>query len=328
MKNILLGHGGLRVSDFCLGTMTFGHGTNQSEAREIVSVALDAGINFFDTANSYSGGESERMLGEALVGCPREDVVIATKFTNPMGNGPNDFGWSRLHIMKAVEESLKRLGTDYIDLYYIHHTDDAVPIEETLRTLDLLVKQGKIRYIGCSNFEAWRLADAFWTSISSELEKFLCYQGGYNLVMRDVEEDILPFIRKKRLGFVAYWNLAGGFLSGKYRSGQRKLPGTRSEEGWVFPAGHFHTRADEILSVFLDAAESIGADPAALAIAWVRSREWVSANLIGARTPKQLHKNLQADSLEIPAELLEKLDKASLLPPRYPRWMEENRQGR
>ncbi|MCF7947620.1 MAG: aldo/keto reductase [Spirochaetia bacterium] len=158
MHYVHLGNSGLRVSDFCLGTMTYGHSTDYKEAQRIVSAALDAGITFFDTANAYSLGESEEMLGAAL-GARRQDVVIATKFTNPMGNSPNDSGWSRAHIMKAVEGSLRRLGTDYIDIYYIHHTDNETPLEETLRSLDDLVRQGKIRYIGCSNFEAWRLAD-------------------------------------------------------------------------------------------------------------------------------------------------------------------------
>ncbi|HDQ15164.1 MAG TPA: aldo/keto reductase [Sediminispirochaeta sp.] len=176
MKYIKLGNSGLRVSDFCLGTMTFGHGTEEREAERIVTYAFEEGVRFFDTADSYSDGESERMLGKALRG-RRHEVVVATKFSNPMGEGINDSGWSRLHVMRAAEESLRRLGTDYIDLYYVHHTDDQTPTEEMLRALDDLVRQGKVRYLGVSNFESWRLAETLWQAESSRLEKPIAYQA-------------------------------------------------------------------------------------------------------------------------------------------------------
>ena len=327
MQYSYLGNSGLRVSDFCLGTMTFGHSTGDAEAQRIVSAALDAGLTFFDTADSYSAGESERMLGAAL-GSRRDDVVVATKFTNAMGSGPNDSGWSRAHLMKAVEGSLRRLGTDYIDLYYLHHTDDETPVEETLKTLDALVTQGKVRYIGCSNFEAWRLCDTLWTSIAAGFEELICYQGAYSLVMRDLEEEVLPFIRRKGLGFVAYWNLAAGFLSGKYAPGGRSVPGSRSEEGWIFPAERFHHDADGILKTLLETADTLGCNPAAAAIAWVKNKPSVTSTLVGARTLAQLEKNLQADGLELPPEEMRKLDEVSFLEPRYPRWMEEGQQAR
>ena len=327
MNYVHLGNSGLRVSDFCLGTMTYGHSTDYKEAQRIVSAALDAGITFFDTANAYSLGESEGMLGAALK-ARRQDVVIATKFTNPMGNSPNDSGWSRAHIMKAVEGSLRRLGTDYIDVYYIHHTDNETPLEETLRSLDDLVRQGKIRYIGCSNFEAWRLADILWMTKDTGLEKCVCYQGAYSLVMRDIEEDILPIIRNNKLGLVAYWNLAAGFLTGKYRPGSRVVPGSRSEEGWIFPYERFNARADEILQMLLQTSEDLGCEPAAAAIAWVKTHPEVTSNLIGARTLEQFEKNIQADGLTLPQESVDKLNELSALSPRYPHWMEAQQKSR
>jgi len=307
--------------------MTFGHSTGEEEAGKIVSAALDAGVTFFDTANSYSQGQSERILGKAL-GSRRAEVVLATKFTNPMGPGPNDSGWSRSHIMKAVEGSLRRLGTDYLDLYYIHHTENSTPLEETLRSLENLVRDGKVRYIGVSNFEAWRLCDALWTSRVSGLEECAAYQGAYSLVMRDLEDEVLPLIRRKDLGFVAYWNLAAGFLSGKYAPGQRTVSGSRSEEGWIFPAGHFHPEADEILRTLLEISRELGREPSATAIAWVRSRPEVTSTLVGARTLGQLEKNLQSDKQELPPEALERLNAVSALPARYPRWMEQQQEQR
>jgi aryl-alcohol dehydrogenase-like predicted oxidoreductase len=327
MNYSYLGNSGLRVSDFCLGTMTFGIRTDEKEAQRIVSAALEAGVSFFDTADTYGKGESERILGKAL-GRRRSEVVLATKFSNPTGSSPTDSGWSRVHLMKAVEESLKRLGTDYIDIYYIHHTDDNTPLEIVLRGLDDLVSQGKVRYIGCSNFEAWRLSDALWTSRHHGFEQCRIYQGAYSLVMRDIEEELFPIIEKNKLGLVAFWNLAAGFLSGTHKPGERKVPGTRSAEGWIYHDEHFHPKADEILKVLLDVSEELGCSPAAAAIAWVRSKPQVAAALIGVRTLEQLEKNLPAEDLELPPEAVERLDSVSQLGRRYPRWMEENMQDR
>src|SRR5580693_501857 len=186
-----LGRSGLKVSEICLGTMTFGHGTDATEAERMVGSALDSGVIFFDTADGYSNGESEMMLGRAL-GARRREAVIATKVFNAMGPGPNDSGMSRVHIMNAVEDSLRRLGTDYIDLYYVHHVDVQTPLEEMLRALDDLVRLGKVRYIGCSNYEAWRLMEALWQSDSRGLARFDCYQPQYSLVVRDIEEELIP----------------------------------------------------------------------------------------------------------------------------------------
>ncbi len=214
-----MGRTGLKVSEICLGTMTFGHGTEEDEAKRIVDLATDAGVNFFDTANAYSAGVSETMLGKALAGRRRE-AVIATKFFNPMGPGPNDSGMSRVYIMNAVEDSLARLQTDYIDIYYIHHVDTETPLEEMLRALDDLVRQGKVRYIACSNYEAWRLLEAIWISDSKDLHRFACYQPQYSLVVRDIEEEIVPVCQLKGVGIVPWGPMAGGFLTGKYRPGR------------------------------------------------------------------------------------------------------------
>src|SRR5215470_12063484 len=197
-----MGRSGLKVSEICLGTMTFGHGTDEAEAARLVGTALDAGVMFFDTANGYNGGASEISLGRAL-GSRRREAVIATKVFNPMGPGPNDSGMSRAHILQAVEDSLKRLGTDYIDLYYIHHVDVETPLEEMLRAFDDLVRAGKVRYTGCSNYEAWRLMEALWLSDSHNLARFDAYQPQYSLVVRDIEEELVPACALKGLGVVA-----------------------------------------------------------------------------------------------------------------------------
>src|SRR5947209_2134115 len=191
-----MGHSGLKVSELCVGTMTFGHGTDEAEAQRIVDLARDAGVNFFDTANSYGNGESEALLGKTLKGRRRE-AVVATKFFNPMGPGPNDSGMSRLHIMQAIEDSLERLQTDHVDLYYIHHVDTQTPLEEMLRALDDLVHQGKVRYIACSNFQAWRLMEALGISDAHSLARFECYQPQYSLVVRDIEQELVPLCQYK-----------------------------------------------------------------------------------------------------------------------------------
>ena len=210
-----MGRSGLKVSAICLGTMTFGHGADQAEATRIVDLAFAAGVNFFDTANTYGNGESEVLLGNALKG-RRRNAIVATKFFNPTGPGPNDSGMSRVHIMQAIDDSLRRLQMDYVDIYYIHHVDSQTPLEEMLRALDDLVRSGKVRYIACSNYEAWRLMEALWISDSKGLARFECYQPQYSLVVRDIEEEIMPVCQYKGLGVVVWSPLGGGFLSGKY----------------------------------------------------------------------------------------------------------------
>ena len=318
-----MGRTGLKVSEVCLGTMTFGHGTDERASEEIVDLAFDSGVNFFDTANTYGDGASEVLLGNALKG-RRRDAVVATKVFNPFGPGPNDSGMSRVHIMNAVEDSLRRLQTDYLDLYYIHHVDTQTPLEEMLRALDDLVRQGKVRYTACSNYEAWRLMEALWISDSEGWARFDCYQPQYSLVVRDIEEELIPVCELKGLGVVVWSPLGGGFLSGKYRPGQRSVTGSRSEEGWAYPERYFANCADDSLAALLDMAESTGHSPAQVALRWVLEQPSITSVIIGARTVEQARDNIMAGSFRLECEHVQRLNAVSALPPRYPRSMEQD----
>ena len=318
-----MGRTGLKVSEVCLGTMTFGHGTDERASKEIVDLAFDSGVNFFDTANTYGDGASEVLLGNALKG-RRRDAVVATKVFNPFGPGPNDSGMSRVHIMNAVEDSLRRLQTDYLDLYYIHHVDTQTPLEEMLRALDDLVRQGKVRYTACSNYEAWRLMEALWISDSEGWARFDCYQPQYSLVVRDIEEELIPVCELKGLGVVVWSPLGGGFLSGKYRPGQRSVTGSRSEEGWAYPERYFANCADDSLAALLDMAESTGHSPAQVALRWVLEQPSITSVIIGARTVEQARDNIMAGSFRLEGEHVQRLNAVSALPPRYPRAMEQD----
>jgi aryl-alcohol dehydrogenase-like predicted oxidoreductase len=317
-----LGSSGLKVSEICLGTMTFGHGTDTAEAERIVQTSLDAGVMFFDTADGCSDGASETMLGRAL-GARRREAVIATKVFNAMGPGPNDSGMSRVHIMNAVEDSLRRLGTDHIDLYYIHHVDIQTPLEEMLRAFDDLVRHGKVRYTACSNYEAWRLMEALWLSDSKGLARFAAYQPQYSLVVRDIEEELVPACALKGLGMVVWSPLAGGYLTGKYQPGEQSVAGSRSSENWAFPTRFFHPNHQAILAELLAVARDIGRSPAQVAVRWVLEQPMVASAIVGARTAQQLTDTLGAAGWRLPDEARARLDKVSALPHRYPRAMEE-----
>ena len=267
------------------------------------------------------------MLGRAL-GTRRREAVIATKVFNAMGPGPNDSGMSRVHIMNAVEDSLRRLGTDYIDLYYIHHVDVQTPLEEMLRAFDDLVRQGKIRYTACSNYEAWRLMEALWISDSKALARFEAYQPQYSLVVRDIEEELVPVCALKGLGMVVWAPLAGGYLSGKYQPGERAVAGSRSAEDWAFPTRFFHLRHEAILGELLDVARELGRSPAQVAVRWVLEQPQVASAIVGARTAEQLSVTLAAAGWRMPEEARKRLDKISELPRRYPRAMEETMAAR
>ncbi len=321
MKYRNLGRSGLKVSEICLGTMTFGHTTDEAEAAAIVDAAFDAGVNFLDTANTYNEGRSEAILGNVLKG-RRDQLVLATKFFNPTGGGANDSGGSRRHTMRAVEDCLKRLQTDYIDIFYVHHIDVETPLDETLRALDDLVRQGKVRYIACSNFEAWRLMEAIWISDSKGWERFVCYQPQYSLAVRDIERELIPVCELKGLGVVVWGPLAGGFLTGKYQPGDRVVKGTRSEEGWVFMGSMFAANADETLTALLSAAKELNCPPSALAIRWVLEQPAVSSAIVGARTADQFRTSLQAAKLSVPEDALQRLTEVSRLRPAYPHAME------
>ena len=316
-----LGRSGLKVSEICLGTMTFGRGSDAAAVDRMVHAALDAGVMFFDTADGYNNGEAEVMLGAALK-ARRRDVVIATKVFNPMGPGPNDSGLSRGHIMQAVEDSLRRMGTDYIDLYYIHHVDVQTPLEEQLRAFDDLVRQGKVRYTGCSNFEAWRLMESLWLSDSQSLARFDAYQPQYSLVVRDIEEELVPACELKGVGMVVWSPLAGGYLSGKYAPGQLQVQGARSSENWTLPSRFFHPEHAAVLTELLAVAKELGREPAQVAIRWVLEQPMVSSAIVGARNAEQLSGTLAATGWTFPSELRARLDKIGAQPHRYPRSME------
>jgi aryl-alcohol dehydrogenase-like predicted oxidoreductase len=316
-----LGQSGLKVSEICLGTMTFGHGADEAEARRIVDTTIDAGLNFIDTADGYNNGVTETMLGEILKG-RRRDLVLASKFFNPMGPGPNDSGMSRGHIMHAIEDSLRRLQTDYLDIYYVHHVDTQTPLEEMLRALDDLIRQGKVRYAACSNYEAWRLMEAMWISDSKGFSRFACYQPQYSLVVRDIEEEIIPACELKGLGVVVWSPLAGGFLTGKYQPGTAKSAGSRSEEGWAFPLRFFAANRDEILATLLEVSAELGRPPAQVALRWVLDQNFITSAIVGARSVAQIGETLQAASWTLPEDARARLDKVSHPGWHYPRSFE------
>lgn len=322
-----MGRTGLKVSEICLGTMTFGNRTDPAEAQRIVDDAFEQGITFFDTADGYSDGRSEEILGAAL-GKRRRQAVLATKFFNPTGSGPNDSGMSRVHIMHAIEDSLRRLQTDYIDLYYIHHVDEQTPLEEMLRALDDLVHQGKVRYIACSNYEAWRLATALGISHAANLARFECYQPQYSLVVRDIEAELIPLCQYHNLGVVVWGPLAFGFLTGKYEPGQRSLPGTRSAEGWIFRDGDFAASADDTLRELLAVATETGKTPAQVAVRWVLQQPAITAAIVGARTLAQFQDSAGAAGWTLSPEQQARLDSVSRPPERYPYTMEKHMRAR
>lgn len=326
MKYRLFADTGVFVSELCLGAMTFGGqggmwetigGLQQGEVDKLVAKALDGGINFIDTANVYSTGESETMTGKALKG-RRQDVILATKVRGRMGPGANDVGLSRLHIMQSVEASLKRLGTDYIDLYQIHRSDNLTNIEDTLRALDDLVRQGKVRYIGCSNLPAWELMKSLGVSRAENLERFKSTQSFYSLAGRELERDTIPLLQDQGLGLLVWSPLAGGFLSGKFtRDGE----GSGRRASFDFPPID-KDKGYDIVDVLSAIAGDRNVSVAQIALAWVLANKTVTSVIIGARKMEQLEDNLGAVDVELNADELAKLDEVSRLPLPYPAWME------
>ena len=308
-----LGRSGVKVSPVCLGTMMFGGQTGAADSIRIMHKAIDAGINFFDTANVYNAGESEKVIGEALSD-RRERVVLATKGRSPMGQGPNESGASRLHLVRALDASLKRLKTDYVDIYYVHTPDYATPIEETLRALDDMVCSGKVHYIGCSNFRAWRLMEALWTSDKLNLQRFSCIQPLYNIVNRDIEVELLPACRELGIGVVSYSPLARGILTGKYKAGQ------------PFPEGSRASRNDkrmqqaELREASFVVAEEIrrhcakrGVGMSQFALAWCLANPNITSVIIGPRTMEQFDDNLGC--LEVKIDTADESFINGLVPP-------------
>lgn len=326
MKYQQLGRTGLLVSELCFGTMTFaGRGfwkvvgqQPQDIADNLVAKALDAGINFFDTANIYSEGESEKMLGKAL-GKRRKEVVVATKVRGRMGPGANEVGLSRGHIMQSVEDSLKRLGTDYIDLYQIHGFDELTPLEETMRALDDLVRSGKVRYLGCSNLAAWQLMKSLWISDKSNLHRFETLQAYYTIAGRDLERELVPLMQDQQIGLLVWSPLAGGLLSGKfYREGEG--PENARRAAFDFPPVD-RERAFNVVDVMREIAEARGVSVAQIALSWLLHQPVVTSVIIGAKNDAQLTDNLAAPAVVLSAEELARLDDISALPPEYPGWM-------
>jgi aryl-alcohol dehydrogenase-like predicted oxidoreductase len=330
MKYATLGNTGLLVSRLCFGTMTFGDGrglykaigaVGQAGADKLVKASIDGGINFFDTADVYTEGESETILGQSLknLNIARKDVVIATKVYGRVGPGRNDIGASRGHILDGVEASLRRLQTDHIDLYQIHANDSVTPVEETLRALDTLVQQGKVRYIGCSNWQAWKIAKALGISEFRNLARFDTLQAYYSIAGRDLEREFVPLLESEKVGLLVWSPLAGGLLSGKFsRTNQKPADSRRTE--FDFPVVD-KERTWKILDVMAPIAKAHGCSPARLALAWLLAKPAVTSVIIGAKRLEQLQDNLAAIDLTLSQDELRQLDEVSALPPEYPGWM-------
>ena len=316
-----LGDTGLMVSELCLGCMTFGRETDEGNSREIVSRFLEAGGNFIDTADVYSKGISEEITGRAIKGV-RDDVVLATKVFFPMGEGPNDTGLSRKHITQGCEDSLRRLGTDYIDLYQVHCWDSATPLEEALSALTDLVRSGKVRYIGVSNFTGWQLMRSLAVSESHGFERFVCLQPQYSLVERNIEREILPVCLEEGLGVIPWSPLGGGFLSGKYRRGEEPPRGSRISEAVESMEEYWDRRATErnwaVLDVVGEISEATGKSYAQISLNWLLRQPAVTAPIIGARTAEQLEDNLGASGWELDEEQVNRLSEAGAPEDTYP----------
>lgn len=332
-----LGKSGLKVSEICLGTMTFGENfynigvLNQADADRMVRRSLDAGVNFFDTADAYSFGESEEILGLAVKNAPvrRDEIIIATKVRSAMsaeamnGSGdPNNVGLSRHHVLAACDASLGRLGTDYIDLYQVHGWDVLTPMEETLRALDDLVRQGKVRYLGCSNWSARHLAKAIQLGDNHDWECFVALQAYYSLVGRDLEHELLPLCREEGLGVLPWSPLSAGFLSGKYRRSDPRPAGAR-RTGFQFPPVD-EARGFEAVDVLEAIAKERTATVAQVALAWLLARPDVTSIIIGANKLSQLEENLGATEVRLSPEELERLSETTKPPTLYPQWMIEH----
>ncbi len=331
MKYRFLGNTGLRVSELCMGTMTFGQGffgigeVEQEGATALVKRALDGGINFFDTADIYSRGQSETLLGEAIskLGIRRDSVVIATKVRGAMSDAANDgtgdmnnVGLSRKHIIAACDASLRRLGTDHIDLYQIHGPDRLTPIEETMAALEDLVRQGKVRYVGCSNLSAWQIVKA---NAVGRGAGFVSLQAYYSLLGRELELDLLPMCRAEGVGVMVWSPLAGGFITGKYRRGQASPEGSRRAT-FDFPPIDKELGYDLVEK--LDAlARAKNSSIAQLALSWVLRRDGVTSVIIGAKKMSQLEDNLAATNIEWLKEELAELETLTPPPNIYPHWM-------
>jgi aryl-alcohol dehydrogenase-like predicted oxidoreductase len=329
MRYNQLGNTGLFVSEICLGTMTFGGqgfwqvvgSLDQTASSDIIARSLEAGVNFIDTADVYSEGRSETLVGQALkdLGVKRSDVILATKCYGRVGKGPNDIGASRGHIMDAVEESLERLQTDHIDLYQIHAQDSVTPVEETVRALDDLVSRGLVRYVGCSNWQAWKMMKALGISERRGFARFETVQAYYSIAGRDLEREIVPLLDDQKMGLLVWSPLAGGLLSGKFGPGSNGPEGAR-RAAFDFPPVD-KDRAWKCIDAMRPIAAAHDVSVARVALAYVLAKPFVTSVIIGAKTTEQLDDNLAATTLTLSADELKQLDAVSALPSEYPGWM-------
>ena len=323
-----LGRSGLKISVLTMGTMTFGGkggfskvgGTGLGDVRRQIDLCIDAGVNLIDTANVYSGGESESLIGEALNGQRKNGLLLATKARYPMGEGPNDRGLSRWHLIRECEASLKRLRTDVIDLYQVHQWDGQTPLEETLEALDSLVRSGKVRYVGCSNFSGWHVMKALETARREHRIPFVSQQIHYTLEAREAEYELVPIALDQGLGILVWSPLAGGLLSGKHRKDQATPEGTRQFAGWKEPPIRDEPRLWRIVDTLVAIGAERGASGAQVALAWLLGKAGVTSAIIGGRTEAQFKDNLGAASLKLSADERGRLDKVSQPPLLYPYW--------
>ncbi len=322
-----LGRSGLRISTLTLGTMTFGGkggfsavgSTDIEGARRQIDMALDAGVNLIDTADVYSQGTAEELVGEAIKG-KRDDLLLSTKVRMPMGDGPNDAGLSRHHILSGAEASLRRLGTDHIDIYHVHEWDGQTPVEETLSTLDTLVQSGKVRYLAASNYAGWQLMKALAAADLHDYQRFAAQQIYYSLEARDAEYELVPLALDQGLGILVWSPLAGGLLSGKFRRDAAQPENSRHLSGWNEPPVRNEDRLYDTIEVLLDVARAHGVSAAQVALAWLLGRPGVTSLVIGARTDEQLADNLAAADLVLSSEERAALDQVSTPDLIYPYW--------
>ncbi|MDQ0224249.1 aldo/keto reductase [Metabacillus niabensis] len=318
MEYKVLGKSGLLVSELCLGTMTFGKEVNESDSIKMIHKFLDEGGNFIDTADVYVGGESERIVGKAIKE-RRTEIVLATKVRMRVGPHPNDFGYSRRRIMEGVEQSLKRLNTDYIDLYQLHVWDNITPIEETIRTLDDLVSSGKVRYIGCSNFLAWQMMKALAYSDYHNLVRFISVQPQYSLINREMDREVLPLCKEENVGVIPWAPIGGGFLTGKYQAGvtpsSGRLANGGGESSWEYRSTE---RNFAILNEVQKISNELDKPPAQVALNWLLNKEEITSPIFGATSLEQFDENIGSIGWRLTKEQWDRLDEVSKLPSEYP----------
>ncbi len=318
MEYKVLGKSGLLVSELCLGTMTFGKEVNESDSIKMIHKFLDEGGNFIDTADVYVGGESEQIVGKAIKE-RRSEVVLATKVRMRVGPHPNDFGYSRRRIMEGVEQSLKRLNTDYIDLYQLHVWDNITPIEETIRTLDDLVSSGKVRYIGCSNFLAWQMMKALAYSDYHNLVRFISVQPQYSLINREMDREVLPLCKEENVGVIPWAPIGGGFLTGKYQAGvtpsSGRLANGGGESSWEYRSTE---RNFTILNEVQKISNELDKPPAQVALNWLLNKEEITSPIFGATSLEQFDENIGSIGWRLTKEQWDRLDEVSKLPSEYP----------